>query len=101
MIETLTHSTFTDLKGTKFKLYDGQDEPSEIELISVGEFVETNRQEMFGILFSIPEWRQPTQGLYKLEHEKIGTFELFLVPVTSDEGIAYEAIFNNLKKKKK
>ena len=100
MIETFTHSTFAELSGTKFKLYDGEPEPSEVELISVGELVETKRQEMFGILFSVPDGRKPEQGSYTMEHEKLGSFELFLVPVVSDDEVAYEAIFNRLKSKK-
>jgi hypothetical protein len=56
---------------------------------------------MFGILFSIPEGRRPTQGTYKLDHEQLGSFELFLVPVTDNGNVAYEAVFNRLKKKTK
>jgi hypothetical protein len=99
MIETFTHSTFAELKGTKFKLYDGSDEPVEVELIDVGEFVESKRQEMFGIFFSIPEGKKPAQGTYGMEHEQLGRFDLFLVPVVSEDGIVYEAVFNRFKKK--
>ena len=35
------------------------------------------------------------QGTYKVEHEKLGTLEIFLVPIGPDkEGLCYEAIFN-------
>ena len=100
MVETFSHSTFAELAGTKFKLYDGSDEPSEVELVDVSELVETKRQEIFGIFFSIPEGRKPAQGSYRMEHEKLGSFELFLVPVVSEDGVVYEAVFNRIKKKK-
>src|SRR5262249_42446535 len=98
--EKLTHSSFAEQLNTKFRLYHNSDLPVEVELISVGEFIETKRQEMFSILFSIPENETPSQNLYKLEHDKLGTIELFLVPVMSEEGKVYEAVFNSLKKKK-
>jgi len=98
--EKLTHSAFTEQLKTKFRIYHNSDQPVEVELIGVGEFIETKRQEMFSVLFSIPENGKPVQGLYKLEHDKLGTMELFLVPVSSDEDRAYEAVFNHLKKKK-
>jgi hypothetical protein len=35
------------------------------------------------------------QGIYKLENEKLGALEIFLVPIGPDEkGMRYEAIFN-------
>jgi hypothetical protein len=34
------------------------------------------------------------QRIYRMEHEEIGVFDLFLVPIGPDEiGLRYEAIF--------
>jgi hypothetical protein len=38
------------------------------------------------------------QGVYPLDHEAMGAFELFLVPVGKNErGYQYEAVFNYYK----
>jgi hypothetical protein len=35
--------------------------------------------------------------MFRLEHDKIGAIDLFLVPVRKDEqGLYYEAVFNRL-----
>jgi hypothetical protein len=98
--EILTHSTFAELKDKNFRIYHNSDEPVEVKLIEVGDLVETKRQEIFSILFTIPENVKAEQASYKMEHDQLGTIELFLVPVMNGESTAYEAVFNNLKKKK-
>lgn len=54
------------------------------------------RAEPFALLFAGP--RQPSlgQGTRRLEHERLGVLEIFLVPVGygPDGGLLYEAIFN-------
>ena len=99
-LETLTHSSFAELKDKSFRLYHNSDEPLEVKLIEVGDLVETKRQEIFSILFTIPDSINAQQGSYKVEHSQLGTLELFLVPVVHEESKAYEAVFNRLKKKK-
>jgi len=35
------------------------------------------------------------QGIYGLSHERMGDFDLFLVPISREElGFRYEAVFN-------
>jgi hypothetical protein len=37
--------------------------------------------------------------MYQLQHERLGAFELFLVPVGQDQdGVYYEAVFNRLQR---
>ncbi len=39
------------------------------------------------------------QGTFDLEHDQIGSFALFLVPIGPDaEGMRYEAVFNRFVK---
>lgn len=39
------------------------------------------------------------QGTFELEHEKLGTFPLFLVPIGPDhQGFRYQAVFNRFVK---
>lgn len=72
----------------------------DVKLIEVtgkdGEFTE-----YFSLLFLGPQDNLLDQGTYRLTHDRLGTFELFLVPVITGikEGVHYEAIFNRLKKK--
>ena len=98
-VAELNHSSFAELEDRKFRIYHESDTPVEIELVEVGELIETKRQQMFSILFEIPKDCVGKQGLYKMEHDKLGTIELLLVPVMSDEDRRYEAVFNRLKKK--
>jgi len=98
-VEELNHSTFAELEDRKFRIYHESDTPVEIELVEVGELTETKRQQMFSILFEIPKDCVGKQGLYKMEHDKLGTVELLLVPIMYDDNRRYEAVFNRLKKK--
>jgi hypothetical protein len=72
-------------------------DPIETELIEFKEMNMTPKQEQFSIVFRGPLDIFLNQGMYKMEHEKIGTFDLFLVPIRQDqEGLCYEAVFNRL-----
>jgi hypothetical protein len=38
------------------------------------------------------------QNTYRMEHERLGSVEIFIVPVRKDsDGFYYEAVFNRLK----
>ena len=48
----------------------------------------------FTLLFRVPDGPLLPQRTYPFEHENLGHFELFIVPVGSDDvGMRYEAIF--------
>jgi hypothetical protein len=48
----------------------------------------------FSIMFRGPADRILPQQIFAIEHETLGTFELFLVPLTPDrDGARYEAVF--------
>jgi hypothetical protein len=97
MIETFTMQTFSEHLNTSFRIQmDGAD-AIEAQLIEVTDNGTTPYQEQFSLVFRTPRDRPPQQGLYKIEHEKLGEFEMFLVPVRSDkQGLNYEAVFNRL-----
>lgn len=54
--------------------------------------------ERFSIFFTGPgQWFVP-QGTYLIQHESMGEFPLFLVPIAkTEEGFRYEAVFNYFK----
>jgi hypothetical protein len=97
MIETFTMQTFSEHLNTSFRIHFDESEVMEAQLIEVIDNGTTSYQEQFSLLFRTPRDRPPRQGLYKIEHEKLGEFELLLVPVRSDkQGLNYEAVFNRL-----
>ena len=72
----------------------------DFELISVTELGESTGTEPpdgrqpFSIVFRGPGDVLLPQRIYMIEHEEIGAFDLFLVPIGPDErGLRYEAIF--------
>lgn len=86
---------FAKYLRTKFRLHSGTDQFQEIELIEVREGRPVPGQEQFAIYFEGPLEDAVGQGTYTLEHDRMGRFELFLVPIREDaDGRTYEAVFN-------
>jgi hypothetical protein len=93
----LTEEEFSKHVKTRFRVTG--DEPLELELEEVkGYSVRPNEQsgmERFSIYFRGPGERSLPQKIYSIEHDAMGTLELFLVPIGKDEkGMKYEAVFN-------
>jgi hypothetical protein len=56
---------------------------------------DTDAQDNFALLFRGPSGHRLEQGTYKLTHEALGAFDLFIVPVgKATDAQHYEAIFN-------
>jgi hypothetical protein len=52
------------------------------------------RSRPFSVLFRGPADLEPAQRMYPLVHDGMGEFELFLVPLgTDDQGMRLEAVF--------
>jgi hypothetical protein len=86
---------FAESLDTKFKLYPETSDAIEVELVELTEGVSTPKQEQFALLFRGPLDHFLQQKIYRMEHEKLGEFDLFLVPVGRDQnGFQYEAVFN-------
>jgi hypothetical protein len=98
-IENLTAASFSGVVNTKFRLNLPETGALELELIKVEDLGSTAKQERFSVLFQGPLDRGVQQGSYSFEHEELGTFELFIVPISRQEnGFVYEAAFNRIKK---
>jgi hypothetical protein len=97
VVEMLTKEMFSENLNSKFLIrLEGLD-AVETELIEFKEFNMTPRQEQFSVLFRAPSEPVLRQGLFRVEHDKIGEFDLFLVPVRKDQdGLYYEAVFNRI-----
>jgi hypothetical protein len=105
MSAPLTEEEFSKHVNTKFRL--ATEPPIELELTEVkGYLSKENEQtgmERFSLFFvGRPDDPYLRQQIYSLEHERMGTFELFLVPVSRDaQGFRYEAVFNYFREKSK
>ncbi|MFS8086002.1 MAG: DUF6916 family protein [Acidobacteriota bacterium] len=93
-----THPTFAEHLNTKFRLLRDGSDPLEMELIEVGEFNQTPNQEWFSIVFRGADEALLRQGVYPFEHDQMGEFELFIVPISRKaDGYYYEAVFNRMR----
>ena len=95
MSELLTKEAFTENLNTKFRIPLASSVTAELELIEVVETMVTPRQQQFSIFFRGPLEYLLQQGTYRMEHEKMGALDIFIVPVGKEpEGFRYEAVFN-------
>lgn len=98
---SLTEKEFSQHIGTKFHIKLDAKEV-ELELIEVrgyvSQAVEQGGMERFSVFFVGPRDPFLPQQVYQFEHEDMGEFELFLVPIAGDEKTyRYEAVFNYFK----
>ena len=99
MSEMLGEADYARELNTKFRVAADTARPVELELAEVKGWrslpVEQGGMERFSLYFSGPPDVQLPQGSYRLEHERLGALEIFLVPVASTaEAMRYEAVFN-------
>ncbi len=95
MIDALHYDDFAPHVNTKFRARLGAAPVMELELISVEDKSPSARQEQFVLTFLAPREAPARQNLFEVEHERLGSGAIFLVPIARDErGISYEAIFN-------
>ena len=95
MTEVFSMDTFSGHVNTKFLMHYGDSQTAQLELTSVVDVGSSPRQIQFSLLFQGPDNAPVAQGTYKLEHDKLGALDIFLVPVGKDaKGVEYQAIFN-------
>lgn len=96
-------SQFEAHLGEDFRLHAGPEEAFAVTLIDVtGLRPKEPPQDgpaparpTFSIVFRAPPDCRLAQRIYRLEHDEVGSFELFLVPIGPDrQGQRYEAVFN-------
>jgi hypothetical protein len=99
MDDFLTHEAFLENLNTKFHVSAEDNSQLDLELAEVSALKLVKNQEQFAIVFRGPLDRFIEQGTRSFDHEKLGQFELFIVPIRQDgEGYYYEAIFNRFRK---
>ncbi|MGH9871620.1 MAG: DUF6916 family protein [Pyrinomonadaceae bacterium] len=91
----LTYEAFSQNLNTKFQVPLDESHRVELELAEISEHKKFPDHEEFAILFCGAKELFLGQGLRPFEHDQMGKFELFLVPIRQDEkGYYYEAVFN-------
>lgn len=103
MSAPLTEKEFSQHINTKFRLNVERAEPIELELVEVKSYQNKDKpgehggMERFSVFFLGPLDAFLQQATYSLSHEKMGSFDIFLVPLSREEkGYSYEAVFNYL-----
>jgi hypothetical protein len=100
MLEHFTLKTFSPHVGETFHLYLDTNHVIEVQLADVTDLAQRygtapqGHRTPFSIVFHGPRELVLPQRIYRLQHDKIGTFEVFLVPIGPDaDRMQYEAIF--------
>jgi hypothetical protein len=95
----LSRSGFQAALQTRFRLRSHADPHIELVLVevrAVGSACGDAEAGSFAILFHGPADPLLPQRTYFFEHDTLGSFELFIVPIGRDqEGCRYEAVFNH------
>ncbi len=94
-IQSAVASTFAEHLNSTFRLHHGP-ATTELELVEVSDG-STGRHVSFALLFRGPHQPLHPQQIYPFEHDRLGRFDLFIVPVKRDaHGLYYEAVINRV-----
>ena len=91
----LTHEKFFENLHTRFRLRLNDSTTVELVLVEVSEQRSPLERRCFRLSFV--GRNNASTNLFSLEHERMETFDIFLVPVGLNDGsYEYEAVFNRL-----
>lgn len=98
MLEHLTVASLSEQLQTKFRLTVEAENPVELELVEVQAHGDVAGQtERFSAVFRGALEQFLPQRTYAMEHDALGSFELFIVPIKQvADGFYYEAVFNRV-----
>ena len=88
---------FESCLNQAFKLeFEGHTYPLELVAADrLNSIASGSGDDAFAVVFRGDSQLQLNQQIYRIEHEHLGTMELFIVPIGPDEhGMCYEAIFS-------
>jgi len=101
MLESFTVEMFAGRIGERFTIA-ADDGALEAELVEATALTRTSGHELetpggrapFSLVFLVPGEPVLPQAIYRFEHDELGIFEIFIVPLGRDEtGVRYEAVF--------
>ena len=88
---------FSSVVDARFDLRQADGRAVEFTLVECKSLLSNERQECYSLVFRGPADVPPVQNIYVLENDKLGTIELFLVPIKKDDnGLYFEAVMNHL-----
>ena len=94
-IQRAVASTFAEHLNSTFRLHH-KPATTVLELVAVSDG-STQGHVNFSLLFRGPHQPLVPQRIYPMEHDRLGRFDLFIVPVKRDaHGLYYEAVFNRV-----
>jgi hypothetical protein len=95
-----TKATFVPYVNTVFRIYPDSSKALKTTLVSVGEIGPVPDQKKAGRECFVLRFRGTEllpQDTYRIEHEVLGRFQLFLVPAGKNKkGVYYQAVINRL-----
>jgi hypothetical protein len=103
MLDRLTVHDFTEHVNAPFRIQVEPGDSLELELIEARPTGpppsdrEGGLRQSFSLIFRGPTARLLEQRIYPVEHPRLGTLGIFLVPLGSEgdpEGLHYQAIYN-------
>ena len=98
MVDRLNRSVFSDVLGSTFRLHLDEGGTVDLELIEASELkrqADTVERDPFSLVLRGPKDTILPQQIYTFEHDTIGQFGMFIVPIGPDDtGMLYEAVFN-------
>ena len=90
-LATLTAADFAPLRGDRFRITPGDRSPFDAELVGVTEIPrEPGGRAPFSLVFHGGPNPPLSQRICRVEHDRLGAIEIFLVPIAADR---YEAVF--------
>lgn len=94
MLENFHTETFTEHVNTWFRFTWDETEGIDLELIRAQDQGSTPWLEQFSLYFQGPHAPLLAQRTYQVNHEKLGSFDLFITPIArNQDGLRYEAAF--------
>lgn len=100
-LRELNAELFRQQLNTKFKIAIENGQSLVLELIAVDEPPQTPAMEQFSLHFLGPFTPRLMQRTHRLEHDKLGEFEIFLAAIGAepDKGTEYESVFHRFRDK--
>jgi hypothetical protein len=93
-IQSAVAATFASHINTRFRLVEKPGTELDLAEVSDGS---TSQHINFSLVFRGPHQPVLPQRIYPLEHDVLGRFDLFLVPIQRDaQGLQYQAVFNRV-----
>jgi hypothetical protein len=98
-LDAIASATFAELVGSNFSVQRREGTAIKLQLAAMSSPSSGQSAprgcENFSLIFDGPTDPALTQGTFRFEHERIGCFDLFIVPISAERDLRqYEAVFS-------